>query len=109
MGPAVLEALDDQEVAGDTQSIGKIGDSSQTIGDGAQMDAVEERMEKLLGLLERAERVAGRLGVASRYGGGGTFAPGLRRAGAGGPAMDDRLKAVLEEIFSQNLVLQDVE
>lgn|GEM_PF-4296487 len=103
-------SLDDQGVAGgETQSIHKIGDSSQTIGDGARMDAIEERMEKLLGLLERAERVAGRLGVASRYGGSGMSAPGPRSAGAGGPVMDDRLKAVLEEIFSQNLVLQDIE
>jgi hypothetical protein len=61
-----------------------------------RLDAIEEKMQKLLSMLETVERTAGRLGVGSS-----------RHVQTGSePALDDLRKAVLEEIFKTNLELR---
>ena len=80
---------------------GRIGESSGRVPDGTRMDAIEDRMEGLLGLLERAERTIQRLGNASRH-------SGNPRGGSARPKADARAKELLEEIFNQNLKLQQL-
>jgi len=80
----------------------KIGDSSAAVADAAHLNAIEGRMEKLLGMLERAEQVVSRLHTASS-------SAGSRPDGADPPELDGRAKEMLEQILSQNLDLQEPE
>ena len=85
----------------DTEA-GRVGESSEIVPDGTRLDAIEDRMAKLLGLLERAERTVQRLGSASRH-------SGNPHGGSARPKLDTRAKEILEEIFKQNLKLQGPE
>lgn len=79
---------------------GRVGESSEIVPDGTRLDTIEDRMMKLLGLLESAERTIQRLGSASRH-------SGNPHGGTARPKLDARAKEVLEEIFKQNLKLQE--
>jgi hypothetical protein len=79
---------------------GRVGESSEIVPDGTRMDAIEDRMEKLLGLLGRAEQVVQRLGTASRH-------SGNPHGGSPRPKANARAREILEEIFKQNLKLQE--
>ena len=79
---------------------GRVGESSEIVPDGTRMEAIEDRMEKLLGLLERAERAVQRLGSASRH-------SGNPHGGSPRPKANARAREILEEIFKQNLKLQE--
>ena len=69
-------------------------------GAGQQLEAIEQKMHKLISMLEMVERVAGRISAAPRRAGSTTQAYA--------PVIDDLRSSLLQEIFKHNLELRNI-